>query len=340
MIKTHKDGFSIRPVVNNIQSPRYKLAKFLTKKLQHVLELTNEYTAPNSSHAAKVLTKLVINQTHRMATFDIKDLYGNILITEIIQITANKLEMKRIDPETRRELILLLDLVRNQNYFQFRDNFYKPEKGVAMGSPISGLVAEISLQHFEGLIIKHLLEDGRIKYYTRYVDDIMMIYDSSKILQEDILSKMNMFHHNLIFKLTPEQDNAVSFLDLIITKKCSKLNVNIYRKPTTTGMTLHATSNHPPEHEMVAYRALVHRMHNLPLSETHRKAELETIKYTAKRNVSSTRWINRINNKIINRNKEKQEKPRDVCSTDNPKWVAFIFHNPPNPECNKHLQKL
>jgi hypothetical protein len=70
-----------------------------------------------------------------MATFDIKDLYVNIPITGIIQITANTLGMKRINPQTDRQLILLLDLVLNQNYFQFRDNFSKPEIGVAMGSP-------------------------------------------------------------------------------------------------------------------------------------------------------------------------------------------------------------
>jgi hypothetical protein len=33
-----------------------------------------------------------------------------------------------------------------QNYFQFDNNFYQPNKGVAMGSPISGLVAETFLQ--------------------------------------------------------------------------------------------------------------------------------------------------------------------------------------------------
>jgi len=33
LIKTHKEDKPIRPVINNIQAPSYKLAKYLGKKL-------------------------------------------------------------------------------------------------------------------------------------------------------------------------------------------------------------------------------------------------------------------------------------------------------------------
>jgi hypothetical protein len=36
-----------------------------------------------------------------------------------------------------------------QNYFQYNDQFYKPDKGIAMGSPISGTIAEVYLQWIE-----------------------------------------------------------------------------------------------------------------------------------------------------------------------------------------------
>jgi hypothetical protein len=40
-----------------------------------------------------------------------------------------------------------------------------------MGSPISGIIAEIFLQHFEDINIKHLLDTKNLPFYTRYVDD-------------------------------------------------------------------------------------------------------------------------------------------------------------------------
>jgi hypothetical protein len=38
--------------------------------------------------------------------------------------------------------------------------------------------------------------------------------------------------------------------------------------------------------------------------------------------------VNRSNNKIINRNKDKHEEPNDVHLRGNPKWVTFTFHSP------------
>ena len=41
-----------------------------------------------------------------------------------------------------------------------------------MGSPVSGTMAEIFLQHLEETIIKQLIDTKTLSFYTRYVDDI------------------------------------------------------------------------------------------------------------------------------------------------------------------------
>jgi hypothetical protein len=46
-----------------------------------------------------------------------------------------------------------------------------------MGSPISSTIAEIYLQFFEELFIRHWMESGEISYYKRYVDEILIIFD-------------------------------------------------------------------------------------------------------------------------------------------------------------------
>jgi hypothetical protein len=50
-----------------------------------------------------------------------------------------------------------------------------------MGSPISGMIAEIFLQNIENTHIKHLLDTKNIIYYTRYVEDILIIHDTRYI---------------------------------------------------------------------------------------------------------------------------------------------------------------
>jgi hypothetical protein len=72
---------------------------------------------------------------------------------------------------------MLLESVLQQNFFSFQNNTYQPEKGVSMVSPISNTVAEIFLQYLENTHVKYILESKQIVFYTRYVDDILMIYN-------------------------------------------------------------------------------------------------------------------------------------------------------------------
>ena len=75
---------------------------------------------------------------------------------------------------------LLLKTIMEQNYLQFDQKIYQPNKEIAMGSPISGLIAEIFLQYFEQHIIKNSLDNNNIIFYNRYVDDILIIFYSKK----------------------------------------------------------------------------------------------------------------------------------------------------------------
>ena len=61
----------------------------------------------------------------------------------------------------------------------FQEQIYQPDRGVAMGSPISGTMAKIFIQHLEDSHVKHLLDSKSTAFYSRYVDDIFIIYDFS-----------------------------------------------------------------------------------------------------------------------------------------------------------------
>jgi len=59
--------------------------------------------------------------------------------------------------QTTHQIMTLLNTILRQNYVSFLGQIYQPDKGVAMGSPISGTMAEIFLQQPENSIIKHLM---------------------------------------------------------------------------------------------------------------------------------------------------------------------------------------
>jgi hypothetical protein len=115
-----------------------------------------------------------------------------------------------------------------------------------MGFPISGIVAEIFLEHLENSKLNQIREAKNIVFYTRYVDDILIIYNTEKISFETIHNYLNKIHHNLEFTPTHEH-NIISFLDLLIIRQPSKIEIDIYRKPTTTHSTINFTSNLPAD---------------------------------------------------------------------------------------------
>jgi len=78
----------------------------------------------------------------------------------------------------------LIKVILIENYFQCNDKYFKPTKGITMGSPISSNIAEIYLKFFEELTIRDWLENGELSYYRRHVDDIIIIFDQNKINEE------------------------------------------------------------------------------------------------------------------------------------------------------------
>jgi hypothetical protein len=164
-----------------------------------------------------------------------------------------------------------------------------------MGSPISSLVAEIFLQQFEDSHISHLLDTKNIAYYTRYVDDILIIYDATKIQTHIICKYINQIHTNIQLNPTIEEHNSVSLLDLTIKRNHSNLEIDIYRKPTTTDTMINFLSNHPIEHKMAAYRFHISRMHKLPLDAEKKQKEWDTILTIAKINNFPLNLIHKLN---------------------------------------------
>jgi len=97
-----------------------------------------------------------------MITLCIKDLYVNLPIQNIINITKFWLNKNNNETMVVQQTLNLTTVILNQNYFQYYDRYFKSTKGIAMGSPASGTLAKIYLQFTEELTIRHWMESGEI----------------------------------------------------------------------------------------------------------------------------------------------------------------------------------
>ena len=213
-IKLHKQGNPIRPVVNKKNAPAYKLAKYLAKILQEYIQLKYQYNVKNATTLAQDLTHMKINDKHRLITFDIKDLYVNIPTKETLTIAKTMLATRNNKIITQ-QMIQLLEITLQQNHFIFGNKLYQQEKGISMGSPLSNDIAEIFLQHHEQTLLNQLTDNKTIDYYTRYVDDILIIYNTDTTNTKTICNYLNTIHPSLIFTPTQEENKNINFLDLL-----------------------------------------------------------------------------------------------------------------------------
>ena len=177
------------------------------------------------------------------------------------------LGLSTINKAEKEQLVSALRIIIQQNYFQYNNHYYQPSKRVAMGSPLSGTLAKLFLQYLEKSSIKHWINSKEIYFYTRYVDNILIIYDANRTTEKNIAQCFNGINTNLEFKLTVENNSCISFLDLNIQRKPDKIEIGVYRKETNTDITIHNNSNHPQEHRMAAYRFYINRLTILTITK-------------------------------------------------------------------------
>ncbi|XP_018401785.1 PREDICTED: uncharacterized protein LOC108778952 [Cyphomyrmex costatus] len=128
-------------------------------------------------------------------------------------------------------------------YFSYNDQFYEQTSGAAMGSPISPVVANIFMEHFEEEALRKATSKPEIWY--RYVDDTFVIWRHGKDELDKFLNFLNNQHTNIRFTTEIEENGMLPFLDVLVTKKTDNtLGHQVYRKPTHTDRYLHAESHH------------------------------------------------------------------------------------------------
>jgi hypothetical protein len=118
-IKLHKHEKSIRPIVNWIDSPGCKIAKYLNKLLNNFSQLPNAFNTRNTNKLAHSLKLIYVNKGIRLCSFDIENMYTNIPIREVKNITGNIIDKdNNISQKMKEEILNLLNIILEQNYIQ------------------------------------------------------------------------------------------------------------------------------------------------------------------------------------------------------------------------------
>ncbi|XP_045534547.1 uncharacterized protein LOC123721120 [Papilio machaon] len=249
--KIHKPNWPLRPIVSQIDSPTYKCSRHMADFLQTLTGKTTSFIR-DSTHFIRLLRDIRIQDDEAMVSFDVASLFTNVPVAETIDIIKQHLIVNNLPTE----YISLIEFCLKSGYFLWRGDFYLQVDGVAMGSPIAPVVANIFMENFE----KEALNSAPVKprYWLRYVDDVFAIVSRRHIGQ--LLDHLNEMHPRIRFTTEEEKDGTLPFLDVLVKRESSGCLVHtVYRKPTHTDRYLKADSHHHPSYLSSVPRTLINR---------------------------------------------------------------------------------
>ena len=155
--------------------------------------------------------------------------------------------------------ILLLEFCLKNTYFSFQDQFYKQVEGVAMGSPVSPIVAILYMEYLEqkALSSKHCSKPPR--FWHRFVDDTFVIH--KEVNKQGFLQHINSVDPAIKFTVEDnKEDGSIPFLDTIVKPEADgTLSITVYRRPTHTDLYLQWDSHHHLSAKFSVIHTLSHR---------------------------------------------------------------------------------
>jgi hypothetical protein len=239
--------------------------------------LPNTHNLNNTMDLLKKLKNAPVLPHFALASLDITNLYTNIPVKETRDIIANTLDNNKIEPRTKLELLNWYDTITNQNYFSNNGKTLIQKDGLAMGAPTSGIIAEFFLQHLEDAHLEHLTMKHKITAYFRFVDDILISYDSHRTNINSIQIDFNRIHPNMKFTVETEANNRINYLDVTIHRNPTNWVTSIHRKPTFTDTIIPYSSNHPAQHKCAAASFLYNGLISYQLGEKAYEEKEDTI---------------------------------------------------------------
>lgn len=254
---------SMRPILSATGTYNYNLAKWLEEKLKPLS--VNDFTITDAIRFSEEIRNSPIGEDDILVSYDVTALFTNVPLNETINILVDKAFAHDQFNQTygldlqKEQLTKLLKITTTNQLFQFSGQLYEQIDGVAMGSPLGPLMANVFLCHLED----KLTRDGTTPtFYKRYVDDTLARMPSTDAAV-DFLTTLNSLHPGLSFTMELPDHNKISFLGIEIIKNGTKIETQVYRKPTNTGLLLHFQSHTDKRYKDFLIKTMIHRAYAL-----------------------------------------------------------------------------
>ena len=323
-IKLHRDGYPLRPIVSATGSATYRMAKFVSNLLTPYLRQTPSYLE-NANHFIEGLQHVRLEEDEIMVSFDVKSLFTSVPVPAAMQAVKEVLledssfeERNKIAPDTVLEM---LNVCLNSTDFNFKEHHYKLQDGLAMGSPVSPVVANLYMAKFERQALE-TFRDTQPKVWLRFVDDVFSIMKKRTV--QNLLSHLNKQDPSIRFTIEAEENDHLPFMDVDVRRGKERLTTTVYRKPTHTGRYLSFTSNHPDSAKRSVVHALSRRTCYITEDSEAKISEQQRIKAELSLNGYPSAFIRKVTQPTTRREDCRSKDPDNSTATASIPYVPGL----------------
>ena len=281
--KIHKDGIPLRPIVSNWGSACHSLSHFLVEIISPLTGNSSSYVK-NSAHFVERINDAPIH-SNQMVSLDVVSLFTKVPTDETLAVVRDKLAADPLLEECTcisiDNLMEMLTFCVETTYFGMGFDIYWQEEGLAMGSPLSPVLANIYIEYFEEMAFGSTSLKPSI--WLRYVDDTFILWPHQEDVQI-LLDHVNSIWPSIQFTMEKEQDNKLPFLDVLVTCTEQGFRSSVYRKPTFTGQYLNFNSHHPYTVKKGIVRCLQHWAKTISCDTDAYQEEMISLRHNLHRN--------------------------------------------------------
>lgn len=274
-ISEQVNDLKLRPIVAGPSCHTHRLSNLIDILLRPYTKHIHSYLRDTTDFLNSLPMTVPTNAI--LATFDIESLYSNIPHTLGLEAIKHWLEKYPdiLNSRFSKDFILEgIKLILENNIFCFNNEYFRQEKGTAMGTKFAPVYATLTIGYLEEKLYENIAEKYDTEfcnyfrvYWKRFLDDCFIPWTKSLDELKTFHKILNNLHKDIKFTLE-FSPNEQPFLDVMIRIKQGKLETDIYYKETDSKQYLLFSSCHPRHTKLNIPYNLARRLRTI-VSEEH-----------------------------------------------------------------------
>ena len=188
--------------------------------------------------------KKVSSTNKFLISFDICSLFTRIPLNETIDLAVKLIfDNKPNIQSTKKDLKTLFEFATSGTHILFDGNYYDQIDGVAIGSDLGPVLANILMIFYEKQWLKKF-NFCKVLLYRRYIDDIICLFNC-EVDAMKIFDYLNSKHPNIKFTFEKQSSGKFTFLDILISNENDNFCRTVVHKKTSISLYTYFTSFSP-----------------------------------------------------------------------------------------------